>query len=165
MRYADMKNSAQDQGIHTLPTRPTAPSSEPQGHPSTAGDVTSGRQLSVVASRTQEPSTRVKHDTSSETLTCSKPRNCLEPTKGTESTKVTTPKHDLTREPDDAEWDLVTQEHEQDDVAFIAVLSESEEDFEHLEASGGEEDYDNVRMRSGPGKLCAFRNLALYGPK
>ena len=182
------------------------PSSNFQKHSNTAGGIITGRQLSLVTPRSQEPSTPVKHDTSSEALAYSKPHKSIESTKSTnstkitgstkitdptkiiystkstdstkitdttkvidstkstDSTKITTSAHGSTRDQDDAGWDLVKQEHEQDDVASITVTDESEEDYEHLEASSGEEDYNDVRMQSGRAKFWAFRNLALYGP-
>ncbi|KAK5089313.1 hypothetical protein LTR70_007110 [Exophiala xenobiotica] len=103
--------STRGQEVGRLSTHPTVPSSDLQEHSNTAGEIITGRRLSIFTPRSQELSTPIKHDTSSEALAYSKPHN------STDSTKITTSAHGSTREQDDAEWDLVTQEHEQDDVA------------------------------------------------
>ena len=119
----------------------------------------------IAANTTPQESSapQAKHDTSSESVECSRTHQSTEPSKNTELNKATTSPHALTDQQCDAAWDLVTEDHEKDDVVSIAATDEGEEEFEHVEASTGEEDYHDVRVQSGRGKVQALRNFVLYG--
>lgn len=89
--------------------------------------------------------------------TCPKSDQNAEP-----STTVALPDPEA-RDQGNVEWDFVGDEHEEDDVASLATAYEDEEDFENIEASSGEEDYDHRRPKAEGSKMRAMTKLFSYG--